>query len=148
MAGLVALRGDPLCLSPPIPRAGCLLSWSYRALEGYRGPEAAPHLGVPLYSSSLSPAPLRQVQARHRPSSLSYGLILQPHKVFCPLPWFPWGYTDIDSPPCLGDRGTELPPWGEPGQKGTERLGLELPCLSSLKSSLIGRRGNCHPGFK
>ena len=41
----------------------------------------------------------------------------------------------------LGDGGTELPPWGELGQKGTKSLGLELPCLSCLESSLIGRRG-------
>ena len=54
---------------------------SCRALEGCRGPEEAPYLGVPLYSSSLSPAPLQQVQARHRPSSPSYGLILQPHSL-------------------------------------------------------------------
>ena len=140
MAGLVAFRGDPLCLPPPIPRAGSLLSWSYRALEGCRGPEEAPYLGVPLYSSSLSPAPLQQVQAGHRPSSPSYGLILQPHSLLSSAPvsmrvhrrW---------QPSMSGRRGHRTPSLGRTGTEGTKRLGLELPCLSCLESSLIGRRG-------
>ena len=149
--GLLLSDEMPTCLPPPIPRAGSILSWSYRSLERCRGPEEAPYLGVPPYSSSPSPASLQVIQAGHGPSSPCSELILQPHKVFCPLPLFPSGYTEVKSPPCLGDRrrGARSSLLGENQDRRALSSFISSSVCFLLSSPLLGGgERNCHPGFK